>query len=242
MSNNNQLILISGESSTGKTASLRNIKNQENWLYLNCEAGKGFAFSGGKFESHLITDPYEVHEAFEYAIEEASVEGIVIDSLTFLMDMFNSKYIYQSIDSRSGWADYQQYFKHLMQDLVVKFNRPTIFIAHTRSEFDEARGRYRTAVPIQGSLKNTGVESYFSTVVSTKVMPLDKLKGYENDMLIITEDEEILEQKYVFQTRLTKETLGETIRSPMGFFTKEQTFIDNDAQLLLNHLKTMYGE
>lgn len=37
---NDQLILVSGFSGTGKSASLRNIRNQEKWLYLNTEAGK----------------------------------------------------------------------------------------------------------------------------------------------------------------------------------------------------------
>ena len=36
---NDQLVLISGESATGKSASLQNIRNQDRWLYLNCEAG-----------------------------------------------------------------------------------------------------------------------------------------------------------------------------------------------------------
>lgn len=60
-------------------------------------------------------------------------------------------------------------------------------------------------------------------------------------MLHITEDEELLGFKYVYQTRLTKQTLGERIRSPMGMFSKEETFIDNDAQVLLDHLKDYYN-
>lgn len=245
MSNNNQLILISGASSTGKSASLQNIRNKEKWLYLNCESGKELPFaSASKFESHVITDPYQVHEAFEYGIDNEECEGIIVDSLTFLMDMFNSLYIYNSADGRSAWSDYQQFFKKMMQDLVPQFNRPTIFIAHTRSEFDEALGRYRTAVPIQGALKNTGIESYFSTVVSTKVVSLKELEPYtkNNDLLTITDDDLIVEQKYVFQTRLTKTTIGETIRSPIGFFTVEQTYMNNDAQLILDHLKQKYEE
>ena len=82
----------------------------------------------------------------------------------------------------------------------------------------------------------------FTTVVSTKKMPLKDLEPYKNDMLTITEDEELLGFKYVFQTRLTKQTLGERIRSPMGMFTKEETFINNDVQILLDHLKDYYSK
>ena len=34
---NNQLILVSGYSSTGKSSSLRNLREPEKWMYLNCE-------------------------------------------------------------------------------------------------------------------------------------------------------------------------------------------------------------
>lgn len=51
---NDQLVLIMGESGTGKSASLRNIPNQERWLYLNCEAGKRLPFRN-KFQTHTIT-------------------------------------------------------------------------------------------------------------------------------------------------------------------------------------------
>jgi hypothetical protein len=40
---------------------------------------------------------------------------------------------------------------------------------------------------------------------------------------------------------LTKSTIGERIRSPMGLFTRAQTFMDNDAGLLLKHLNEYYA-
>lgn len=51
---NDQLLLISGVSGTGKSASLQNIKNQENWLYMNTEAGKTFAPLRRNMQSKLI--------------------------------------------------------------------------------------------------------------------------------------------------------------------------------------------
>ena len=36
---NDNLVLIGGESAGGKTASLRNLNNPEGIIYLNCEAG-----------------------------------------------------------------------------------------------------------------------------------------------------------------------------------------------------------
>ena len=99
----------------------------------------------------------------------------------------------------------------------------------------------KTEVPIKGALKNNGIEAYFSTVVSTKKMPLTELEPYQSDLLTITDEERELGFKHVFQTRITKDTTGERIRSPMGLFSKEQTFMNNDAQLLLDHLDRFYN-
>lgn len=92
---NDQLMLIVGYSGVGKSASLRNIRNQEDWLYLNTEAGKRLPFKN-KFRDggHRITDPYQVHEAFDYATnDDESVKGVIVDSATFLMDMFETMYV-----------------------------------------------------------------------------------------------------------------------------------------------------
>lgn len=238
---NTQLVLISGESSSGKSASLRNIPKQERWMYLNCEAGKRLPFKN-KFQSAKVTNPYQVHASLQYAIDNpASWDGAIIDTVTFLMDMFESLYIVNSANSQKAWGDYAQFFKNLMQDYVVRFNKPVVILGHTKAEHDEAAMIMRTQVPVKGSLKNNGIEAYFSTVVSTKRMPINKLEAYHSDLLVITDEDRELGYKHVFQTRPTKETVGERIRSPMGLFEKHQTFMDNDAQLLLEHLRRFYA-
>lgn len=67
-----------------------------------------------------------------------------------------------------------------------------------------------------------------------------ELKDYKNDLLHITEEDEMVGFKYVFQTKITKNTTGERIRSPMGLFDRSETFMDNDAQILLDHLQKFY--
>lgn len=80
----------------------------------------------------------------------------------------------------------------------------------------------------------------FSCVVAAKKVPLKDLEKYASDLLTITEDDTNVGFKYVFQTKLTKDTTHERIRSPMGMFTNAQTFMDNDVQKLLNHLHSYY--
>lgn len=238
---NTQLVLISGASATGKSASLRNLRDQEKWFYLGVEAGKPLPFKNS-FKDLKIEDPYQVFEAFDYATSNPDeCNGVIIDSLTFLMDMFESQYVLNSSNTMKAWSTYNQFFKTLMQDKILKFGKPTIILAHTQDFLDERTLETKTYVPIKGSLKAQGIEAYFTSVVSTKKMALKDLEPYKNDMLTITEDDELLGYTYCFQTKLTKQTLGERIRSPMGMFTKEQTYISNDAQVLLDHLKSYYN-
>lgn len=238
---NNQMALICGLSGSGKSASLRNIRNQDRWYYFNAEAGKRLPFKN-TFQDFRITDPYQIQEGFDHATaNRADVDGIIIDTMTFLMDMYETQYVLTSAKTMQAWGDFAQYFKQIMQQKVVQFDKPVLILAHTREDLDEKAMEMRTAVPIKGALKNNGVEAYFSTVVATKKIQIKELEAYANDLLTITEEDEMLGYKHVFQTRLTKATVGERIRSPMGLFTREQTYMDNDAQLLLDHLHKFYA-
>lgn len=236
---NDQLVLVTGFSATGKSASLRNIRNQGKWLYLNSEAGKRLPFRN-QFQSFRITDPYQVHEAFDHGSTKPEIEGIIVDSITFLMDMFETQYVINSANTMKAWGEFAQFYKVLMQEKVTLFGKPTIFTAHVLDVLDEKNMEMKTSVPVKGSLKNNGMEAYFSTVVSTKKVPIKELEKYGSTLLNITDEERELGFKHVFQTRPTKATTGERIRSPMGMFAKEETYIDNDCQSLLDHLKAFY--
>lgn len=236
---NDQLVLISGESATGKSASLMNMRDQEKVMYLNCEAGKRLPFKNN-FQNFTITDPLQVYEAFSHAKNNPDVDTIVIDTLTFLMDMYETQYVINSSNTMQGWSNYAQFYKVLMQEHVAGSDKSVIFFAHTRQDLDEKSMEMKTSVPVKGALKNNGLESYFSTVVSTKKVTLKDLAECESDMLNITPDDEAIGYKHVFQTKLTKATVGERIRSPMGMFSNKELYIDNDAQRLLDHLKEYY--
>ena len=238
---NDQLVLICGYSANGKSASLRNIRNQDKWYYCACEAGKKLPFKN-KFNFLKVSDPYQVYEAFDHGKDDPNCEGIIIDSLSFLMDMFEVMYVKGASNGMRAWGEYGDFFRILMQEKVTTFNKPVIFIAHVKDVLDEKSMEIKTFVPIKGSLAGQGVESFFSTIVAAKKMSIKELDGYKSDLLHITEEEQELGFKYIFQTRISNKTIGERIRSPMGLFSKNETFIDNDAQLLLDHLNEFYKE
>lgn len=129
-----------------------------------------------------------------------------------------------------------------MQQKVAASSKKIIFTAHNQEILDENLGAMVHQVPIKGSLKGNGLESYFSTVIYTRKVPITKLKDYENDLLTITEEEEMLGFKYVYQTKLTKDMVNSRIRGPMGLWSNKETFINNDIQLVMDRLTEYYAD
>lgn len=238
---NDNLVLIAGKSATGKSACLAGLENPEGVMYLNCENGKKLPFRS-KFKQFTITDPLQVYEAFDAAENMPDVHTIVVDTLTYLMDMYESIYVYNAANGQKAWGDFAQYYKALMQNYVAKSTKNVIFLAHTADQLNEGEMIMETKVPVKGSIKNNGIESYFSLVIATKKVQLKALKDYQSPLLTITPEEQALGFKYVFQTKLTKETVGERLRGPMGMFDTQETFTDNNAQLVMNRLHEYYAE
>jgi len=236
---NNNLLLISGKSATGKSMSLRNIKNPQGVYYLNCENNKGLPFKS-KFKEFTITDPAQIYEKFTEAETDKTIHTIIIDSLTYMMDMYETVYVLSSDNTMKAWGNYAQFFKRLMSQYVGNSNKNIIFIAHTMDILNEAEMINETLVKVKGSLMNTGVESCFSTVISTKKISLKKLDNYSSKYLNITDEDKMLGYKYCFQVKLTQETVNERIRSSLGMWDIKESYIDNDVQLILDRLHDYY--
>lgn len=237
---NDHLVLLCGKSATGKSASLMGIKNPEGVLFLNCEAGKRLPFKA-KFIQKTVVDPLQVLEAFEWAETQDSVHTIVVDSLTYLLDMYESNYVLNAANTMQAWGQFAQYFKQLMQQHVAKSTKSIVFTAHTSETLNENEMAIETKVPVKGSLKNNGIESYFTCVIASKKVPLKTLKDCSSKLLTITPEEEALGFKYVFQTKITKDTVNERLRGPLGLFDTKETFIDNNIQLVFDRLKEYYA-
>ena len=237
---NDHLVLLGGKSATGKSASLMGLKNPEGVMYLNCESGKKLPFKT-KFKQYTITDPLQVYEAFDAAETMPDVHTIVVDTLTYLLDMYESVYVIPSANGMQAWGQFSQYFKVLMQDKVAKSTKRVVFLAHTADSLNESEMLMETKIPVKGSLKSNGIESYFSVVIGSKKVALKALKDYKSELLTITPEEEALGFKYVFQTKITKESVNERLRGPLGLFETKETFIDNNIQLVLDRLDEYYA-
>jgi hypothetical protein len=239
---NDHLVFITGESATGKSFCLHGLKDPKGVIYLNTENGKKLPFKSG-FQSETVTDPKQVPAIIDMFNDEkyANIHTIVIDSATYLLDMFESLYVLNSNNTMKAWGDFANFWKSLMHNNVAKSNKNIIFTAHTLSEFNDQVSRYESKVPVKGSLKNNGLESYFSCVMSTKKVSTKELEKYSNDLLTITDEEQELGFKYVFQTKITRNTVGERIRGPHDLFSNSETYIDNNLQLVLDRLHEYYA-
>lgn len=243
---NDKLILVGGKSATGKSASLMGLRNPEGVMYLNCESGKKLPFKANFMKGpdgrpgFVITDPLQVFEAFDVAETLPNVHTIVVDTQTYLMEMYESLYVINSSNTMAAWGNYAQYHKTLMQQYVAKSTKNVVMLAHTADSLNEGEMIIETKVPVKGSLKNNGIESYFSIVIASKKVPLKALANYKSDMLTITPEEEALGFKYVFQCKLTKESVNERLRGPLGLFSTQETYIDNNMQLVLDRLHSYY--
>ena len=116
-----------------------------------------------------------------------------------------------------------------------------IFTAHVLDIYNDSDMVMETKVPVKGALKNNGLEAYFSTIVTARKVDIKNLEDYENDLLTISDEEAALGFKYVFQTKITKQTVHHKIRSSMGLWTTPETFIDNDAEKLMQRLHQYYS-
>lgn len=237
---NDHLVLVCGKPSAGKSASLRELDKPEGVMYLNCESGKRLPFKAG-FKQFTIVDPMQIFEAFDAAENMPEIHSIVVDSLTYLMDMYETQFVVSSTNTMQAWGAFAQYFKQMMQTYVARSTKKVIFTAHVKDTLNESEMLMETAVPIKGSIKNNGVESYFSCIIAAKKMKLKDLEAYKSPLLTITPEEEALGFKYVFQTKLTKETVNERLRGPLGMWDTNETFIDNNMQLVFNRLDEYYG-
>jgi len=229
------IIMVGGRSDTGKTASLMNLRNPEGVMYLNFE-GKPPPFNS-KFKEVTVTDPYTLQTVTNKLIETGTEKyhTLVVDSITACMALYSTKYIGKDCTNKmAAWGDYGSFYDKWGKQQLPLLQQQVIVLAHIADYEDKDTLDTYTQAVVQGKLKNIGLEADFGLVVNTVVMPVDKLKEFENPYLTITEEDEIEGFKYTIQTRRTKETSKTKIRSPIGMWERNETYINADVQIVLD--------
>lgn len=238
--NNKNIVLIMGPPNTGKSTSLMNLSNQEKWVYLNTDL-KPLPFAD-KFKKNIeVANAVDVVNFIEQIEQQAGIEGVVLDTITFLMQMYERQVVNTAVDTMKAWGNYGNFYREFIHAIKAG-SKDYAILAHEAVDLNEQTMQMESRVPIKGAVGRIGVEADFTTILSTKQMPVSKLEGFENDLLHISPEEEEDGFKYVFCTRITKESVGQKMRSAMGLWDRKELYIDNDIEQVFKRLKEYYGQ
>lgn len=101
MSTNNHIVLVMGKPNTGKSTSLRNLKNQESMIYLNTDL-KALPFKSKFLKTIDVADAMDVIGYIQQIEEVPTVTGAVLDTLTFLMSMYERQYVLNATNTQKA--------------------------------------------------------------------------------------------------------------------------------------------
>lgn len=241
MAQNKNIVLVMGPPNTGKSTSLRNMTNQDKFVYLNTDL-KELPFRDKFLKNIEVADALQVLN-YVAQIEQApreKVQGGILDTLTFLMGMYERQYVNGAANGQQAWGNYGNFYRDLIHAIKSGSKDYAIF-AHEETSLNEQAMQMESRVPIKGAVGKIGAEADFTTILSTKQIPIKKLEGYENDLLHITDEEREDGFKYVFCTRVAKEHVGQKMRSAMDLWARKELYIDNDLQQVFDRLHKYYN-
>lgn len=238
------LILVCGESTKGKTTCLEGLKDQEGIVYLNTETNKELTFPN-KFKKMKVTHYSQVSAAIQQIEAMPDVHTIIIDSLTFWMKMCEMQIVGAAPPNATmqAWGTYGDTIQELFLTTIPNSTKTFIITAHVVTEISEKTAEEETFVKVKGATKITGIEAFFSNIVMCDVVTIAALQPFvteNNKLLNISEDDEIDGVKYVIQTRKTKTTRGNRVRSGRGQWHRDETYIDGNIQSVLDRIRDFH--
>jgi len=211
---NKKMILIVGGTGTGKTTSLRNI-DKKKAVYIDFDRKAIKAFRDMDTFREWIKIDYVDHLMPGLAGLEADpdTDTIIIDTLSFALDMFVAQKIDTAEDTRAAWGDYKRWYKELIH-LAKSSSKTYIFLTHDKSTYNEAAMETKTVAYAQGSIAGM-IEADFALVAySHKFVNSSGMPAWG------------------FLVGPTKETLALSAKSPMGMF-ESPLIEDNDVLTLI---------
>lgn len=230
------MVMVCGKSGTGKTMTLRNLKNQAGVWYLNCEGDEELPFDND-FKHFKITDPDQVLKGLAMAEEKEHVHTIVLDSMTFFCNMFVNKRVLTSSNTMAEWGVYARWIEDFMVDKLAKCTKNVIIMAHTVDVVNPDQ-TMETKVELPGKQLNIrGFEAFFNMIIGTQKMTLDDLEDYSNDHLNIDEWEEQTGYKHVIQTFSSAKSTTDRLRGKYRMWKPSELYIDNDIQIVIDKMR-----
>lgn len=206
-----ELIIIIGESGTGKSTSLRNLNPKET-IIVNV-GGKKMPFKGGnkKFGKNILhtTNSSKVCSWLETIKKQKEIKNIIIDDFQFI-----GGFEYLARANERGYEKFSQIAQNMFLPLhkgtKMREDQKVFVLAH--QEIDE-RGRAK--------LKTVG-------------KMVDNAINLES-LATITLYTEVKDGEYFFRTHNTGNNTG---KSPMGMF--EEELIENDLEKVIKIINSYY--
>lgn len=208
-------------------------------IYLNTDL-KALPFKSKFLKTIDVADAMDVIGYIQQIEEVPTVTGAVLDTLTFLMSMYERQYVLNATNTQKAWGDYGNFYRDFIH-AIKSGTKDYAILAHEDTILNEQTMQMESKVPVKGSVGKTGVEADFTTILSTKEISVKKLEAYQNDLLHITDEEREDGVKRVFCTRISKEFIGDKTRSAMGLWKRNELFIDNDLDQVFTRLREYYA-
>lgn len=246
---NKRIVGVVGLPNTGKSFSLRSLKDAEDFAYLNCDL-KSTPFKNNFAYDIDIVDVTTLPECIDVIEEDDDIRLGIVDTLTHAMAGYEQQIINEAEDTREAWGNYGNFYRDLMHKMKSG-NKSYAILMHLafdeESDEDEEDTVRETYVPVKGAVRKVGVHSDFTNIVEAVVMPikrLDKMKKQlkGNKLLNITDDEREDGVKHVFLTRRTKGFEGTMARSQYGLWARNEVVIDNNISAVMQRIDEYYED
>lgn len=214
-----KMILVMGESGSGKTTSMRNL-DPKSTFYIDCDK-KGLSWKGWR-KQYIPTEKDKKNGNYwassnasaitqimvKISAEKPQIKTIVIDTLNWVM--IDDEFKRMKEKGYDKWQDLAFSVKEMVamgqqlrEDLTV------IFTAHTQTERDDSGFAFTRMKTSGKKLDKISIESMFTTVLLAKCV----------------------DGKYLFETQSD----NSTAKSPMGAFEDKE--IDNDITKVIKALE-----
>lgn len=137
MATNKNIVMVMGKPNTGKSTALRNL-HQESMVYLNADL-KEIPFKD-KFLSNVeIADAYHTIGYIQDIEANTEVTGAVLDTLTFLMSMYERQYVVPLAGTKQGqsaWGDYGNFYSEVIH-AIKSGTKDYVILAHESVSLNE---------------------------------------------------------------------------------------------------------
>ena len=156
MAQNKNIVLIVGKPNTGKSTSLMKLHNQNKMVYLNTDL-KELPFRDKFLKNVAVSNAVDVLAYIQEIEQNPQVEGAVLDTITFLMSMYERQYVSNSLNTQKAWGDYGIFYKEFIH-AIKSGTKDYAILAHEDSFLNEQTMQMESRVPVKGSVGKTGVK------------------------------------------------------------------------------------